>query len=261
MKKLSSMKKSELYGLAKGLGIPGRSRMSKRDLASAIEDARRLRAQRAAADQSAGAREAPMEPASSPMAAPEVAPAEEGPARREDYVDVGPSLPEHYGRDVLVAMVRDPNCIHCYWELEGEGIEALAKRHGTDVLTRGQWVLRVHNVASGDWQDTNITVESRRWYLDVGDDRELRVEIGLRLPGEQFLAVAGSNTVVTPPLSISDSADEKWMIAEEAFRKLMAISYAGSIPSSPGEFARRFRGRAWGRSGVPVSSSGPVGKE
>jgi len=261
MKNLSNMTKSELYEVAKGLGIPGRSRMTKRELTDAIAQVRRGRARRDIAEKAPPAMATPMAEASSPMPAPQAPTADGPPSLPEAFVDVGPPLPEHYGRDVLVAMVRDSNCIHCYWELAGGALEALLQRHARDLPAERRWILRVHDVASDDYQDTDITVESRRWYLEVDDDRELRVEIGLRLPDGRFLAVAGSNTVVTPPLSISESADEQWMIAEDAFRKLMAISHAGSITSSPGEFPSRFRGRTWGRSGVPISSPGPRRKE
>jgi len=261
MSKLSNMKKSELYELAKDLGIPGRSRMTKRELADAIAQAPRGRAPRSIAKQSPPPARAPTARASSPMPAPRTPPADEERRRPDTFVDVGPPLPEDYGRDVLVAMVRDPKCIHCYWELAGGARRTLAQRCGRDVVARGQWILRTHNVAAGDYRDTDITVDSRRWYLHVADDCELRVEIGLRVSEDRFLAVARSNTVVTPPLSISESADEQWMIVEEAFRKLMEISHAGSISSSPGEFPARFRGPAWGRSGVPVSSPAPRRKE
>ena len=255
MQNLSGMKKSELYGLAKGLGVPGRSRMSKRDLAAAIEDAFRRRAQSAPAKQSPPAAHEQPAHGSSPMAAPEAAPMREERSRPDTYVDVGPALPDRYGRDILVAMVRDPNCIHCYWELQGGALDALGQRHGGDVLAAGQWILRTYNVVSGDCRDTEITVESRRWYLDVADDCAFHVEIGLRLPDDRFLVVARSNTVTTPSRAISQSADEQWMIVEDAFRKLMALSHASCTPSSPGDRARRFQSRSWGRSGLPLSST------
>jgi hypothetical protein len=245
--------KAQLLDKARAAGLDVKTRMTKGEIVAMIE--------RAAAPQvSAAARpSAPSSPGGRPPASrrAEAAPAKERPV----YIDRGPELPRHYGRDILVAMVRDPNWIFAYWELEGPSRQRIADEAGRDALTRGQWVLRIHNADADAPEDHPVILEAGNWYLRVPDDATLVLEIGLQTPDGEFIGVLKSNRVSTPRLGYSDEVDEEWMIVEEDFRKLLELSggpaatLAGSR-SMPEEVLERWR-RALGVSSAAVPGSRP----
>ena len=171
------------------------------------------------------------------------------PGRRE--------LPEGYGEDRIVAMVRDPYWIHTYWELTQEtvsrGLRALGR-----AAPGARRILRVY---SGDVNaarpedflfDVALTPDARSWYVNVGGPgRAYRVEIGLLTKAGKFVCLASSNNVSMPPDRMSDVMGEEWAdLSPEYYAEMYALSggLTGSrVPlTSPGlgeRLARRLEQR------------------
>lgn len=120
----------------------------------------------------------------------------------QPYIDRGPELPQHYGDDKLVAMVRDPFWIFFYWELEGPlGLEARSQK---------DWALRVHSLLEGTSYLVPIQAWTRNWYLEVAPAKRYRTEIGYLDASGKFRIIASSMEVETPSSGASSDLTEIW---------------------------------------------------
>jgi hypothetical protein len=127
-------------------------------------------------------------------------------------------LPNGYGKDRIVAMVRDPYWLHCYWELTRHGVQRAEAALGQEWHT-AKPILRLLDVTS---KETSSSAESivrdieihggcNNWYLDVNNPpRSYRVDIGYLARSGRFYVVARSNVVSTPRAGVSDVIDENW---------------------------------------------------
>ncbi|MCD6406120.1 MAG: DUF4912 domain-containing protein [Planctomycetes bacterium] len=226
---LKKLTRRELYEMAKAYGIAGRSAMAKDDLLDALArvSAKRVmpkaktpkrrmakrRKRRTVRVRTTKATKK-KKPTSTVIQAP---PKIEEPAAA--FVDRGPELPNEYGEDKVVAMVRDPNWIYVYWDLSGGVCERLQETVAVSV-----WVVRVHNLDDGIHEDVPVLLEGGNWYLPVASDTTYRVDIGVLDTEGLFHLAASGRMVKTPPVGISEIVDEEWLIMEDEFRRLMDIS-------------------------------------
>ena len=141
-------------------------------------------------------------------------------------------LPNGYGRDRIVLMVRDPYWLHAYWEITPAAVSR------AEAALREEWhgakpVLRLLDVTSEDTtssseshvRDIELHGASNNWYLDVSDPpRSYRVDIGYLSRRGRFYAMAHSNVVNTPRPGVSDVIDENWVSVQAQFEKIYAMS-------------------------------------
>ncbi len=134
-------------------------------------------------------------------------------------------VPEKYGIDRIVTLVRDPSWIFSYWEITDETIEELKKRLG-DNWHDSRFVLRVFDRSSdeGHYFDIELNNGARNWYINVQPERKYQVAIGAIDPDGNFNQIAISNMVETPRGRISDVVDDRWLIPDEVFEKIFAAS-------------------------------------
>ncbi|MCX5704280.1 MAG: DUF4912 domain-containing protein [Candidatus Omnitrophica bacterium] len=158
-------------------------------------------------------------------------------------------LPFGYGKDKIVLQVRDPWWIHTYWEVVPETMVRL-KEHLGEAFFSAKTVLRVYDVSSVIFDGTNahrfldieINADANSWYIDVGGSgRSWCVDLGLRLPNNQFITIVRSNIVRTPLDGPSWITDEEWMIPDDMFARLYGMGF-GFGKSSPGKgWQERFK--------------------
>lgn len=175
-------------------------------------------------------------------------------------------LPERYGKDRIVAMVRDPYWIHSYWELTQETLSRGLRALGREA-PGAKRILRVY---SGDAKasrpddflfDVALTPDARNWYVNVGGPgRTYRVEIGLLTKAGKYVCLASSNSVSMPPDRMSDLLDEEWAdLSPEYYAEMYALSggLTGSRAplTSPG-LGERLARRLEQRLASPVFSPG-----
>ncbi len=141
-------------------------------------------------------------------------------------------LPEHYGDDRMVALVRDPSNLFIYWDLEDGARRALEGELGAEALDRSAWVLRIVNLDTGGSRDIPIDLGARNWYVAVEAGCAYEVSLGLVDPDGAFHRVLAQGPVRTPPLSYSRFFDTQWMIPEEEYLKLLALGWTGFLGSS-----------------------------
>ena len=228
--------KRELYELAKEKKVPGRGTMSKPELFEALGLGSGTPAPASPVAEGPGITTAPAAPTSSstPAAPPSSAPEPGG------YVERGAPIPDTYGEDKLTAMVRDPQWIFCYWELEGGGCQRLIDERGQEFMDSAKWIIRVSDLASGARHDIDIDASVRNWYVHVEPQRRYSVEIGVIGPDGGFIPVASAPEVGTPREGLSDEVDEQWMLVREDLEKLID-AMGGVVFGVPGSaMGRRF---------------------
>ncbi len=128
-------------------------------------------------------------------------------------------LPQNYGDNKIVLMVRDPYWVHCYWEINQSRIEEARAQFG-DLWDQTKPILRVYDItnvqfngenANGSF-DIELTGNATNWYINVGaPNRSYCVDIGIVAPDNRFFVLARSNPVVTPRDGMSEILDEQWM--------------------------------------------------
>jgi hypothetical protein len=262
---LSGMLRKDLARLASDLDIRGRTRMKKAELIEAISKEIRRGATPTASTKSTAKKTARKKSNAAtieretgkltgrtikadshhePVGSSSVQPPRPA-VEPEAYVDRGAELPRHYGRDLIVGMVRDPNWAYVYWELEGGKRERLTDEYGPAIFDHAQWVLRLHNLSAGAVEDMPVLLETGNWYLNVPDASDFFVEIGLVTRDKTFISLATSNRFSTPRADVSPATDEEWMIVEEDFQKLVEMTgghferLVGSRPTSGARLGMR----------------------
>jgi hypothetical protein len=173
-------------------------------------------------------------------------------------------LPANYGRDRIVAMVRDPYWLHCYWELTHQAVQRAEAALGQD-WHNSKPILRLVDVTGRDTtstaeaiiRDIDIHGGTNNWYIDVANPpRSYRVDIGYLSARGRFYALARSNVVSTPRACASDVIDENWadLDLQEADR-ICAMSAGFDPNASSLELKQLFEERLRRPIGSPAVSS------
>lgn len=224
---LHLLTKKQLADMARQRGIPGWHGLRKEDLVLAIQKHERKVSRR---------KSSLAKPASTPRRKL-VAPVQKAAARNtsgEEQVesskyDVGvptrelsarapKDLPTGYGKDRIVALVRDPYWLHVYWELTQQAIQRAEAALGQEWHT-AKPILRLLDVTTNDTtsnterivRDVEIHGGCNNWYLEVSKPpRSFRVDIGYLARSGRFYILARSNVVTTPRAGVSDIIDENW---------------------------------------------------
>jgi uncharacterized protein len=147
----------------------------------------------------------------------------------ESHQEVFQELPDNYGDNKLVLLVRDPHWCFLYWELQSENIQA-----GLSRLNRSEnevrYVLRIHSPSGGGtYFDADIDFRAGSHYIELSPSgASFYSEIGLLDHEGHFAALAVSNTITLPLDGPSEIIDEQWMTTNENFEEIYVLS-GGSI--------------------------------
>lgn len=170
-------------------------------------------------------------------------------------------LPQGYGDNKIVLLVRDPYWIYSYWEMSLSRIAEIKREIGPDVFSSSREFLRVYNVDNWDAFDIEVTGSAKNWYINVPQcNASYCADIGFKTPDGRFIAAARSNTVTTPLDRMSDVIDEQWMIPD--WDKMYSLSGGFGIGKSSAEIKelikKRFQEQS--ASGWVSSMGSPVKK-
>ncbi len=168
-----------------------------------------------------------------PKAKPEEAPPPEPPREERPAPPAYPTeLPQGYGDDRIVAMVRDPYWMFAYWEITPETF-GRARQELREKADGSKTVLRVYDITSvlftgenaNSHFDIEVTGGANNWYINTGrPNRSYCVDIGLLSPEGSFYTLARSNAAHMPRAGMSEEVDECWMSLEEEFERIYALS-------------------------------------
>jgi len=141
----------------------------------------------------------------------------------------GFEFPSRYNECKIVAMVRDPYWIYCYWEV--------------NFKPEGAVCLRINNVDNWEYFDIE-TGSADNWFINVPHSNTTYcIDLGYKTADGRFVLIARSNWVTTPLDRPSDVIDEKWTIPD--WNKIYELSGGGKYGrssadlSSPGKKFRR----------------------
>ncbi|QDU63233.1 hypothetical protein Pan216_41110 [Planctomycetes bacterium Pan216] len=256
---LSGRTKKELLSLARQQGLSGASAMSKEELAESLAKRQRKSPppakKPAAAAKEPGKRTAKRRKKSSDVVTAAArrtngaSTSLEQQVGRSKYCAGVPTrdlarnapkdMPQGYGRDRIVAMVRDPYWLHVYWELTRQAVARTERALGKDWYG-AKPILRLLDVSSEDTtgtaerhvRDIDIHGGVSNWYIDVQDPpNSYRIDIGYLTRNGRFLALARSNVVTTPEAAVSDELDANWSSVQEHAERIYAMS-GGYNPDS-----------------------------
>ncbi|MFH0888468.1 MAG: DUF4912 domain-containing protein [Planctomycetota bacterium] len=123
------------------------------------------------------------------------------PDRDAIYLDYGPLLPDSYNQNIIVLLIRDPECVFCYWELSGTAVTAALGNKREPNL---KWILRVQNISQKSFNDIAIPTPQNysgiqgNYYLTVLPDTKYQSEFGVRTADNRFISLVKSNIITTP---------------------------------------------------------------
>lgn len=103
------------------------------------------------------------------------------------YIDRGEPLPSSYGANLVVALVRDPEHIFVYWDVQ-PGLR----------VAETPLVLRVHCLSEGTHYDLEPDRQADNWYLRVMSNQAFRLELYARSASGELEFLASSKEVATP---------------------------------------------------------------
>jgi hypothetical protein len=245
---LRARSKKQLADMARKQGIGRHQTMTKDELVKALASAnhtpakaaapsRRSRPARSTA-QKAAARNSSGSP--SPEEQVERSKYDVGVPTKDLSAKIPKHLPQGYGKDRIVVMVRDPYWLHTYWELTRNSIQRAEAALGQE-WHGSKPIIRLLDVSA---HDTTSTAEStirdieihggcNNWYIDVGNPpKSFRVDIGYLSPHGRFYVIARSNVVTTPRANVSDIIDENWADIDAKLADRIYAMSGGFDPSA-----------------------------
>lgn len=177
-------------------------------------------------------------------------------------------IPSGYGKTESFLLPKDPAWLFLFWEITQNTLDCVKSQYGHDTLEKARTIIRLHDVTDVDFFDgTNsvrfydmpVIFEARSWYINVPESgRAYLADLGYLTEDGRFILVTRSNVTTVPPGRISDVIDDKWMIVEGDFQKLLQLSGADYIGLGSSErmhvLGERWKLTELTQSGMPSSS-------
>ena len=108
-------------------------------------------------------------------------------------------FPESYGQSRVRLLIKDPEWLFAFWDMDPRSLDELRARYGERVVALARVSLRVSDPAQGGSQLILIPAGARSWYVRTDAQRRAyRAELGMTLPSGEFRQLAVSNTVIVP---------------------------------------------------------------
>lgn len=173
-------------------------------------------------------------------------------------------IPASYGKTESFLLPKDPSWLFLFWEITAATIECIKSQYSADVLNAAKTIIRLYDVTGINYFDgTNavqfydmpVIFEARSWYINApATGRSYVADLGYLTADGRFILVARSNQTLLPPGKISDIIDDKWMIVEGDFQKLLKLSGADYIGLGASELMQVV-GQRWKLTQLPSSGT------
>ncbi len=193
--------------------------------------------------------------ATAPTSAPKRAKAPEAPPSAKTAVPripqaavVEDKLPHEYGRTKIVLLLRDPEWLFAYWEIDAETRRSAGIVRGKH---ERKLVLRVYedgpNSALSPYFDIEASDETSSWYIHARNpNSRVTVALGLYDSTGEFREITRSSAVQLPRMGIAESADLQFAeITDEIYGQIVELSGGARIGDRLGsdEFLRSLQSR------------------
>ena len=139
-------------------------------------------------------------------------------------------LPESYGDNKVVLMVRDPHWAYVYWEINSRKVAEARSRLESE-FDHSRLILRVYDITGIEFNgfnahsffDIEIPNVLGNWYVHLGrPNRTFCIDIGYRNQEGGIFSLSRSNKITSPRDSFSEVTDEEWMASEEEYKRIYA---------------------------------------
>ncbi|MBR4355658.1 MAG: DUF4912 domain-containing protein [Elusimicrobiaceae bacterium] len=147
-------------------------------------------------------------------------------------------IPTGYGKTESYLLPKDPAWLFLFWEITTGTLDFIRAQYG-EALQTARTIIRLHDITDVAVFDGNNSVchydmpvifEARSWYIHAPQSgRSYIADLGYLTADGNFILVSRSNVTTLPPGKVSDIIDDKWMIVEGDFQKLLKLSGADYI--------------------------------
>ena len=148
-------------------------------------------------------------------------------------------IPSGYGKTESFLLPKDPAWLFLFWEITAGTLDYIKSQYGAETLRQARTVIRLHDVTgvalfdgnnSVCYYDMPVIFEAKSWYINAPQSgRAYVADLGYVTADGRFILVSRSNATALPPGRVSDIIDDKWMIVEGDFQKLLKLSGADYI--------------------------------
>lgn len=148
-------------------------------------------------------------------------------------------IPSGYGKTESYLLPKDPAWLFLFWEITQNTLDCIKQQYSEETLRQARTIIRLHDVTdvalfdgtnSVCHYDMPVIFEARSWYINAPQTgRAYIADLGYLTADGQFILVSRSNQTTLPPGHISNIIDDKWMIVEGDFQKLLKLAGADYI--------------------------------
>lgn len=148
-------------------------------------------------------------------------------------------IPSGYGKTESFLLPKDPAWLFLFWEITQSTLECVKSQYGQETLEKARTVIRLHDVTGVElfdgtnsvrFYDMPVIFEARSWYINAPESgRTYLADLGYLTEDGRFILITRSNITSVPSGRISNVVDDKWMIVEGDFQKLLQLSGADYI--------------------------------
>ena len=148
-------------------------------------------------------------------------------------------IPAGYGKTESFLLPKDPAWLFLFWEITPGTLDFIKEQYSENTLKNARTVIRLHDVTGVSlfdgtnatcYYDMPVIFEARSWYINAPESgRAYVADLGYLTADGQFILVSRSNQTTLPPGRISNVIDDKWMVVEGDFQKLLRLAGADSI--------------------------------
>ncbi|MBR2392278.1 MAG: DUF4912 domain-containing protein [Elusimicrobiaceae bacterium] len=156
----------------------------------------------------------------------------------EKDVNAEADIPSGYGKTESYLLPKDPAWLFLFWEITQSTIDYVKSEYG-QLIDTARTIVRLHDVtdvANFDGSnsvchyDLPVIFEARSWYIHAPESgRSYVAELGYLTTDGRFILLSRSNVTTLPPGRISNVIDDKWIVVEGDFQKLLQLSGADYI--------------------------------
>ncbi len=143
-------------------------------------------------------------------------------------------LPQTYGKTESFLLPKDPNWMFLFWDIVKDTYEYVMGERGRDIFAKSKSVIRVYDITGVEnfdgtngksYFDVPVVLDAGSWYINIpAGTKKYICDIGIITPEGEFILLSRSNSTTTPSGKISDKIDEKWMMVEGEYEKLIKMS-------------------------------------
>ena len=148
-------------------------------------------------------------------------------------------IPSGYGKTESFLLPKDPAWMFLFWEITQNTLDCIKSQYSEETLKNARTIIRLHDITDLNYFDGQNSVshydmpvifEARSWYINApASCRTYVADLGYLTQDGKFILVSRSNATLLPPGRVSDVIDDKWMVVEGDFQKLLKLAGADYI--------------------------------